>query len=85
MSRGPQLRLTARTVKAIQDLVTHVDTASEDGVIDLDEQRRIRTLAHEAHRQSVDADDAIGLSITIARVGPHSRWAHLQGYEPDAA
>lgn len=85
MTRGPQLRLTARTVRAINDVVAHVATATADEVIDLDEQRRLRALLHEAHRQSVDADDAVGLSITIARVGPHSRWAHLQGYEPDAA
>lgn len=85
MPRGPQLRLTTRTVIAIEAINDHLDASLADGVIDLDEQRHLRELAGSAYQQSLVADTAVQRAVTYLRVGPDSRWAQLQEREQDDA
>lgn len=67
---GP--RLTAQVVDAAEKMVDAWKEAMEDGVITPTEMADLTAHNLEVYALSMDADEAVGLTVTMLRRGPES-------------
>lgn len=67
---GP--RLTKQVVDAVEDQIEAWETASADGVYTPEEIADLTAKNLRVYALSMDADEAVGLTVTMLRRGPES-------------
>jgi hypothetical protein len=67
-----EARLTALVVQGLEGLMDRYDTAMADGHIDPQEDRDIREEKFALYALAMDADEGVGLAVTMLRRGPDS-------------